>query len=58
MVQMTTACHLAHLMINSMCCLYSQWSLDNENIVADALSHDFHLSHTDLSNLIISLVPF
>ena len=55
--QMTTAHHLAHLVIDSKCCLYSQWFPGDQNIVADALSRDFHLSNTNLANLITSLVP-
>jgi len=56
-VQMTTARLLVNLVINSKCCLYSQRFPGDENVVADALSRDFYLSNTDLSNLIIFLFP-
>jgi len=56
-VQMITARHLASLVIKSKCCLYSQWFLAGDNVLSDALSRDFHLSHADLSSLISSSVP-
>jgi hypothetical protein len=61
-VQMTTARHLATLIIESKCCLYSQWFPGDENAVSDALSRYFHLSNHELSNLInnfaLEQVPF
>jgi hypothetical protein len=61
-VQMTTARHLATLIIESKCCLYSQWFPGDENTISDALSRDFHLSNHELSNLInnsaLKQVPF
>lgn len=61
-VQLTTARHLAMLLIESKCCLYSQWFPGDLNVVSDALSRDFHLSNTELTNLITTFasdqVPF
>jgi hypothetical protein len=37
--------------------VYSQWFEGNSNEVADALSHDHHLSDTQLLNLLLSLIP-
>jgi hypothetical protein len=56
-VQMTTARHLANLTIQHKCCLYSQWFPGDENVVSDALSRDFHLSNTELSNMITTFTP-
>jgi hypothetical protein len=61
-VQLTTPRHLATLVIDSHCCLYSQWFAGAENVVADCLSRDFHLDDITLTNLIyshaIDQVPF
>ncbi len=61
-VQLTMARHLAMLLIESKCCLYSQWFPGDLNVVSDALSRDFHLSNTELTNLITTSasdqVPF
>jgi len=56
-MQMTTACHLASLLINTKSCLYSQWFLDSDNLVVDSLSRDFHIDSNTLSHLICSSVP-
>ncbi len=56
-VQMTTARHLATLVMKSKCCLYSQWFAGENNSVSDALSRDFHLSDETLTQLILSSVP-
>jgi hypothetical protein len=56
-VQLTAARHLASLIINNDCCLYSQWFSGDFNTVSDCLSHDFHLSDNELTSLIISSVP-
>jgi hypothetical protein len=37
--------------------VYSQWFEGNSNEVANALSHDHHLSDTQLLNLFLSLIP-
>jgi hypothetical protein len=55
-VKMTTARHLARLMIEAHSCLYSQWFAGEENVVADCLSRDFHLSEFQLTQLINSCV--
>ncbi len=47
-VQLTTARHLAMLIIDAHCCLYSQWFAGEENVVVDCLSCDFHLDDTAL----------
>jgi hypothetical protein len=39
-------------MIQTKCCLYSQWFPGEENIVPDSLSWDFHLHHDNLSHLL------
>jgi hypothetical protein len=51
--QLTTARHLAKLIIDSQSCIYSQWFGGADNVVSDALSRDFHLSDNllMLSNL-------
>jgi hypothetical protein len=36
--------------------VYSQWFKGNSNEVANALSHDHHLSDTQLLNLFLSLI--
>jgi hypothetical protein len=56
-IQLTTARHLAELMINHDCCLYSQWFKGDFNTVSDCLSRDFHLNDSSLSLLINSCVP-
>jgi hypothetical protein len=43
-VQLRTARHLARLLIQADCCLYSQWFPGLDNIVPDSLSRDHHLS--------------
>jgi hypothetical protein len=55
--QLTTAHQLAKLVINSKSCLCSQWFAGVENIVSDALSHDFHLPDKILIHLIYCKVP-
>jgi len=42
---MTTAQHLALLVLQADFCIYSQWFAGDENIVADSLSHDLHFPH-------------
>jgi hypothetical protein len=56
-IQMTTARHLAHLILHSKSCLYSQWFAGDENLVSDSLSRDFHLTDFELTILITSSVP-
>jgi hypothetical protein len=56
-VQLTTARHLAKLVINMECCLYSQWFAGDFNTVSDCLSRDFHLKDSLLTLLVKSCVP-
>ncbi len=57
MVQLTTARHLAKLVMKAESCLYSQWFAGELNVVADCLSRDFHLNDLALTNLINTCVP-
>jgi hypothetical protein len=56
-VQLCTACKLASIIIDSDSCLYSQWFQGDENIIADALSRDFHLTDSELTFLILHSLP-
>jgi hypothetical protein len=56
-IQMTTARHLAYLILQSKSCLYSQWFAGDENLVFDSLSRDFYLSNEELTFLITSSTP-
>jgi hypothetical protein len=56
-VQLTTARKLASTVIESNSCLYSQWFEGEENQIADALSHDFHLMNSELTYLILDSIP-
>jgi hypothetical protein len=47
-----TARQLAKLVMNSQSCLYSQWFAGVDNVVSDALSHDFHLTDSSLTHII------
>jgi hypothetical protein len=55
--QLTTARHLAGLIIDSQSCLYSQWFAGVDNVVSDALSHDFHLTDSHLTHVMQSEIP-
>jgi len=57
MVQLSTARKLADIMLSSNIGLFSQWFPGEENVVADSLSRDFHLSDVDLSNLLLLHCP-
>jgi hypothetical protein len=56
-VQLTTAHQLAHLILEAESCLFSQWFPGDQNNVSDACSRDIHLNDTDLTKLILTLVP-
>jgi hypothetical protein len=56
-VQLTTARHLAYIIIESKCCLYSQWFPGEENTVSDSLSRDFHIDPDHLSILLSHSFP-
>jgi hypothetical protein len=55
-IQLVTARQLASIVIESNACLYSQWFPGGENIIADSLSRDCHLSDDNLTNFLISHV--
>ncbi len=55
--QLTTARKLASLVLDLDSCLYSQWFAGEDNIVADSLSRDFHLSDEQLTFLITTFAP-
>jgi hypothetical protein len=55
--QLTTARHLAHLLIDTKSCLYSEWFPGEFNTVSDSLSRDFHLPIDQLSHLLSTYVP-
>jgi len=57
LVQLTTACQLANILIKTESCLYNQWFSGEENKVSDSLSCDFHLPPRVLSNLLKLSVP-
>ncbi len=56
-VQLSTARKLADIMLNSNSCLYSQWFPGDQNVIADSLSRDFHISDSQLTNLLQSHFP-
>jgi hypothetical protein len=47
----------ADLIMSHDSCLYSQWFRGKLNGVADSLSHDHHLSNTDLLTLLCRNIP-
>jgi hypothetical protein len=51
-MQLKTARYLATLLMNSSCCLYSQWFPGTDNTVPDSLSRDHHLSDTSQMSLL------
>jgi hypothetical protein len=53
-IQLSTTRKLADIILSSEVNLYSQWFPGDENIIADSLSRDFHLSDSHLSNLLSS----
>jgi hypothetical protein len=55
-VQLTTACQLTNLLIETKSCLYSQWFPGEFNTISDPLSRDFHLPSTTLSTLFVTHV--
>ena len=46
---------LSALLLNATACTYSQWIPGEENVVADSLSRDHHLSPTELTHLLQTL---
>jgi len=56
-VQLTTARKLASMIIDSDCCMYSQWFPGEQNDVSDACSRYFYLSDYELTELILTSVP-
>ena len=55
--QMKVARKLAQVILGADCCLYSQWFEGLENVLADSLSRDFHLSDIKLTSLLTFSVP-
>ncbi len=55
-VQLLSAHHLAELIIENNCCIYSQWFAGDFNTVSDCLSRDFHLNDYSLTLLLKSRV--
>jgi len=56
-IQLATARRLATLIIDSQCCIYSQWFSGDENNISDSLSRDFHLSYTHITSLLSTAFP-
>jgi len=56
-IQMTMTRHLASLVMQANCCLYSKWFAGDENTIAYSLSYDFHLLNETLTKLIASSIP-
>jgi len=48
-IQLSTARKLAALLIDSQCCIYSQWFSGETNNVSDSLSRDFHVCDPSLA---------
>ena len=57
LTQMHMAHHLAQLIIEARCCLYSQLFPADENNLAGSLSRDFHLHNCKLTSLLFSSIP-
>jgi hypothetical protein len=47
-IQLSTTRKLATLLIDSQCCVLSQWFLGEANNISDSLSRDFHISNSHL----------
>jgi len=56
-VQFSTARKLADILLTTETCLYSQWFPGEENLIADSLSRDFHISDSCLSDLLLTHFP-
>jgi hypothetical protein len=56
-IQLSTARKLAALLIDSQCCIYSQWFSGETNNVSDSLSRDFHLSDSPLAAALSAAFP-
>ena len=48
---------LSTLLLQHELCTYSQWIPGEENIIADSLSRDHHLSDNQLTHLLLTLAP-
>ena len=56
-IRLKIARKLATLVIDNELTMYSQWFLGKENVIADCLSRDTHLSDPDLIHLLSSFFP-
>ncbi len=56
-VHFSTARKLADILLTTETCLYSQWFPGEENLIADSLSRDFHISDSRLSDLLLTHFP-
>ena len=56
-IRLKNARKLATLVIDNELTMYSQWFLGKENVIADCLSRDTHLSDPDLIHLLSSFFP-
>ena len=56
-IQLEAARHLASIVIQADCCLYSQWFPGTENVVSDVLSRRFDLTDTEIVSLLTTTVP-
>ena len=54
LLKMKISRKLTHVTMQADCMLYSQWFEGKKNVVADALSHAFHLSDTSLTSHFLS----
>jgi hypothetical protein len=54
-IQLQTARHLAHLLINNKVCLFSQWLQGEKNEVADMLSREQTMSDKEITNKILDI---
>ena len=55
--KLLAARHLAHIVQRVKSCLYSQWFPGEDNLVADCLSRDIHLTDSQLLFLLTSHIP-
>jgi hypothetical protein len=56
-IQLQAARHLATIIINADCCLYSQWIAGAANVVSDLLPRRFDLTNDLLASLILTTTP-
>ena len=54
-IHLTVSCWLSTLLLDRHVCTYSQWVPGDENVIADSLSRDHHLTDTQLTHLLQTL---